>query len=99
MTFPLTSRIGLCHLTKLRDLHVRLHRGAEGGGGEPRRRVEHHRDINSRFNVRQSDKIIGLAELTFDLAIYDIFGILSVGGELHLPRTLITLMIRRAGAT
>ena len=28
-------------------------------------------DINSRFNVRQSDKIIGLAELTFDLAIYD----------------------------
>ena len=42
-------------------------------------------DINSRFNVRQSDKIIGLAELTFDLAIYDIFGILSVGGELIFP--------------
>ena len=27
----------------LRDRHVRFHRGAEGGGGVPRRRVEHHR--------------------------------------------------------
>ena len=39
------------HLTKLRDLHVRLHRGAEGGGGEPRRRVEHHR--RHKFSIQR----------------------------------------------
>lgn len=44
-------------------------------------------DINHRFSIESNDKIIGLAELTFDLAIYDIFGILSTGGELILPRS------------
>ena len=55
-------------------------------------------DINSRFNVRQSDKIIGLAELTFDLAIYVYLESFPSEESLSSPNPH-HLMIRRAGAT
>lgn len=42
-------------------------------------------DINQRFGVSEKDVAIGLSELTFDLAVYDIFGLLSVGGSLVYP--------------
>lgn len=42
-------------------------------------------DINKKFNVSRSDKVLALSSLDFDLSIYDIFGILSVGGAIVLP--------------
>ncbi|WP_067463324.1 non-ribosomal peptide synthetase [Nocardia amamiensis] len=42
-------------------------------------------DINSRFDVTCDDRVLGLAQLGFDLSVYDIFGVLGAGGCLVLP--------------
>lgn len=42
-------------------------------------------DINRRMHVTSQDRILGLSDLSFDLAIYDIFGVLGCGGALVLP--------------
>lgn len=42
-------------------------------------------DINQRFQVTAEDKILALSNLNFDLSVYDIFGILSVGGTIVMP--------------
>lgn len=42
-------------------------------------------DINNRFNVNSDDTVLGLSSLSFDLSVYDIFGIFAAGGTLVLP--------------
>lgn len=42
-------------------------------------------DINERFGITESDSILGLSSLSFDLSVYDIFGILGAGGTLVIP--------------
>ncbi len=42
-------------------------------------------DINRRFAVGPQDRLLGLAALSFDLSVYDIFGLLAAGGTLVLP--------------
>ncbi|MFF5481858.1 amino acid adenylation domain-containing protein [Streptomyces sp. NPDC012935] len=42
-------------------------------------------DITARFGVGPQDRVLGLAQLGFDLSVYDIFGPLAVGGALVLP--------------
>ncbi|MFG3396468.1 amino acid adenylation domain-containing protein [Streptomyces parvus] len=42
-------------------------------------------DINARFSVTSDDRVLGLAQLGFDLSVYDVFGPLSTGGALVLP--------------
>lgn len=39
------------------------------------------RDINERFNVSSNDACMAISELDFDLSVYDIFGMLSLGGK------------------
>lgn len=39
-------------------------------------------DICAKFNVSERDCSIGVSELDFDLSVFDIFGILGVGGRL-----------------
>ncbi|WP_290765658.1 amino acid adenylation domain-containing protein [Fibrobacter sp. UBA4297] len=39
------------------------------------------RDINERFNLSANDACMAISELDFDLSVYDIFGILSLGGK------------------
>ncbi|MBW6409613.1 non-ribosomal peptide synthetase [Clostridium weizhouense] len=63
-----------------------------GSTGKPKGVVISHRaalntisDINFKFQVDYHDKILGVANLAFDLSVYDIFGILSAGGTLVLP--------------
>ncbi|WP_169513131.1 AMP-binding protein, partial [Bacillus fungorum] len=41
-------------------------------------------DINSKFDVTEKDKVIGLSNLSFDLSVYDIFGTLAAGATLVL---------------
>ncbi|WPV66536.1 condensation domain-containing protein [Chitinophaga sp. LS1] len=41
-------------------------------------------DINDRFHVNDSDSVLGISSLTFDLSVYDIFGTFSCGARLVL---------------
>jgi pyochelin synthetase len=63
-----------------------------GSTGDPKGVMITHRaalntveDVNRRFGVTAADRVLGLAQLGFDLSVYDIFGPLSVGGTLVLP--------------
>nr|WP_092071402.1 non-ribosomal peptide synthetase [Dendrosporobacter quercicolus]NSL49370.1 non-ribosomal peptide synthetase [Dendrosporobacter quercicolus DSM 1736]SDM25888.1 yersiniabactin nonribosomal peptide synthetase [Dendrosporobacter quercicolus] len=39
-------------------------------------------DINRRYRVGEQDRILAVSALDFDLSVYDIFGLLNVGGSL-----------------
>nr|UYH37512.1 AMP-binding protein [Myxococcaceae bacterium MCy9487] len=63
-----------------------------GSTGQPKGVMVDHRgalntllDINSRFRLGPSDRVLALSELGFDLSVFDIFGLLAVGGSLVLP--------------
>ncbi|GIQ70292.1 amino acid adenylation domain-containing protein [Xylanibacillus composti] len=63
-----------------------------GSTGQPKGVVISHRaagntiaDMNRRFGVGPEDTVLGLAQLSFDLSVYDIFGLLSEGGTLVYP--------------
>jgi amino acid adenylation domain-containing protein len=42
-------------------------------------------DINERFQVTEQDRVLGLSSLSFDLSVYDVFGVLGAGGAVVLP--------------
>ncbi|OLF53749.1 non-ribosomal peptide synthetase, partial [Pseudomonas chlororaphis] len=63
-----------------------------GSTGEPKGVMISHRaalntvqDINRRFQVNAGDRLLGLAQLSFDLSVYDLFGPLAMGATLVLP--------------
>jgi yersiniabactin nonribosomal peptide synthetase len=62
-----------------------------GSTGEPKGvEVTHRsamntvRDINERFGVGPSDRVLAISSLDFDLSVYDLFGLLSAGGAVVL---------------
>lgn len=42
-------------------------------------------DINRRFAVGPGDRVLALSRLSFDLSVYDIFGLLGAGGTIVMP--------------
>ncbi|BBB92140.1 MAG TPA: non-ribosomal peptide synthetase [Methylomusa anaerophila] len=42
-------------------------------------------DVNRRFSVGPEDRVLALANLNFDLSVYDIFGILAAGATIIMP--------------
>jgi pyochelin synthetase len=63
-----------------------------GSTGQPKGVAIDHRaavntviDINRRFGVGPGDRVLALSSLTFDLSVWDIFGLLAAGGALVLP--------------
>lgn len=63
-----------------------------GSTGAPKGVMISHRaalntvqDINRRHGIGAADRALGLAQLSFDLSVYDIFGPLSAGAALVLP--------------
>jgi len=42
-------------------------------------------DINHRFNINSQDRTFCLSNISFDLSVYDIFGILAAGGTAVMP--------------
>lgn len=42
-------------------------------------------DINRRFDVGPHDRVFALSSFTFDLSVYDLFGIWAAGGTVVLP--------------
>ncbi|MEV0005296.1 amino acid adenylation domain-containing protein [Micromonospora sp. NPDC050980] len=72
------------------DLAYVIH--TSGSTGTPKGVMITHRaalntvvDINTRFDVTPDDRILGLANLGFDLSVYDLFGPPAVGAALVLP--------------
>ncbi len=63
-----------------------------GSTGEPKGVMISHQAarntleaMNQRLQPTQHDRLLGLANLSFDLAVYDVFGILATGAALVLP--------------
>jgi amino acid adenylation domain-containing protein len=63
-----------------------------GTTGEPKAIAITHRgaantcgDVAQRFTISRNDRVLGLSAPTFDLSIFDMFGVWSVGGCLVLP--------------
>jgi amino acid adenylation domain-containing protein len=64
-----------------------------GSTGTPKGVMIDHRgslntvlDITARYGITADDTVLGLSSLSFDLSVYDIFGVLGAGGTLVLPR-------------
>ena len=63
-----------------------------GSTGTPKGVMISHRaamntilDVNRRYGVVPEDRILALARLSFDLSVYDIFGLLAAGGAVVIP--------------
>ncbi len=63
-----------------------------GSTGEPKGVMIDHRgalntiaDVNRRFSVGPEDRVLALSSLSFDLSVYDVFGVLAAGGTVVLP--------------
>lgn len=41
--------------------------------------------VNNRFQIKSSDKILALSDLSFDLSVYDLFGVLGAAGTVVFP--------------
>ncbi|HEX3556708.1 MAG TPA: amino acid adenylation domain-containing protein [Thermoanaerobaculia bacterium] len=63
-----------------------------GSTGQPKWVMIDHRgavntvlDMNHRFRVGPQDRVLALSSLSFDLSVYDVFGLLAAGGTIVLP--------------
>jgi epothilone synthetase B len=43
-------------------------------------------DLNSQFGIGASDRVLALSSLSFDLSVYDVFGMLEAGGAVVVPK-------------
>ncbi|MGH8795065.1 MAG: amino acid adenylation domain-containing protein, partial [Stackebrandtia sp.] len=63
-----------------------------GSTGKPKGVTISHRGavntiqaVNERFGVRETDRVLALSELSFDLSVYDLFGTLAAGAAIVFP--------------
>lgn len=63
-----------------------------GSTGQPKGvEIQHHAarttidDIVDRFGIHADDRVLALSALSFDLSVFDIYGVLGAGGALVLP--------------
>ncbi len=42
-------------------------------------------NINKKYKVTTKDKVFAISSFSFDLSVYDIFGLLNAGGQLYIP--------------
>jgi amino acid adenylation domain-containing protein len=80
-----------------------------GSTGTPKGVVVRHQPVinliswvNKTFNVNSSDRILFITSLSFDLSVYDIFGLLAAGGSIRVvshqdvrdPEALLNILCR-----
>jgi amino acid adenylation domain-containing protein len=75
---------------KREDLAYNIY--TSGSTGQPKGVIVDHcaavntiLDINERFAVGPDDRVLALSRLSFDLSVYDIFGLLAAGGTIVIP--------------
>ncbi len=75
---------------KREDLAYNIY--TSGSTGQPKGVIVDHcaavntiLDINDRFNIGPEDRVLALSRLSFDLSVYDIFGLLAAGGTIVMP--------------
>jgi pyochelin synthetase len=63
-----------------------------GSTGVPKGVMIEHRaaantvaDVNRRFGISAADRVLALSSLSFDLSVWDLFGVLGAGGRVVLP--------------
>lgn len=63
-----------------------------GSTGQPKGVMIDHRgavntilDLNRKLDLRATDAMLALSSLSFDLSVYDIFGLLAVGAKVVMP--------------
>ena len=63
-----------------------------GSTGQPKGVVLNHEgpvntvlDINAKFGIGASDRVFAISALSFDLSVYDVFGLLAAGGAIIMP--------------
>jgi pyochelin synthetase len=42
-------------------------------------------DVNQRFGIGPQDRVLAVSKLSFDLSVYDVFGLLAAGGTIVMP--------------
>jgi amino acid adenylation domain-containing protein len=72
------------------DLAYVIH--TSGSSGTPKGVALEHRgpvntilDVNRRFSIGPDDRVLALSNLSFDLSVWDIFGLLAAGGTVVYP--------------
>jgi amino acid adenylation domain-containing protein len=53
--------------------------------------------VNRMFNVVADDRVLAVSDLTFDLSVYDLFGILAAGGTIVIPDAALSRDARHWG--
>ena len=73
-----------------RDLAYLIY--TSGSTGVPKGVCCHHEGamntiayLNERYGVGRGDRVLGLSSLSFDLSVYDVFGLLASGGAVVVP--------------
>jgi amino acid adenylation domain-containing protein len=63
-----------------------------GSTGVPKGVMIEHRgaantvaDVNRRFGISEADRVLALSSLSFDLSVWDLFGVLGAGGRVVMP--------------
>ncbi len=80
----------VAHQTRSDDLAYVIF--TSGSTGAPKGVAIEHRgavntllDINRRYGVTADDRVLALSNLTFDLSVYDLFGVWAAGGATVIP--------------
>ena len=63
-----------------------------GSTGQPKGVVLNHEgpvntllDINAKFGIGATDRVFAISALSFDLSVYDVFGLMAAGGAIVMP--------------
>lgn len=63
-----------------------------GSTGQPKGVVLNHEgpvntilDVNAQFGIGATDRVLAISALSFDLSVFDIFGLLAAGGAIVIP--------------
>ncbi len=89
----LQSSLEKAELPSVKALDIAYVIFTSGSTGKPKGVTISHQSVlntidavNNQFNIGSDDKVFALSELSFDLSVYDIFGILAVGGQIIFPK-------------